>query len=147
MVATPPSHLTTSQDGIFGDREYVVACKGRPFTILTHTSLPTPPITYVDHKLVNELKLRMSDLQCSRLHYGSKKLRILGKISTSVQCIAEGRTSGNVHFKALVIENLCDHFDVHSIAGIKMNQLLNYQREDQSSSAIENDEPTKTPPK
>ena len=43
MVATPPSPVTTSQDGIFGDREYVVACKERPFTILMPTSLPTPP--------------------------------------------------------------------------------------------------------
>ena len=151
MVANLPYPVTASQDGIFGDREYVVACKGRPFTILAPTSLPTPPISYVDHKLVTELKLRMSDLQCSRLHYGSKKLRILGKISTSVQCIEEGRTSGNMHFKALVIENLSDHFDVHSIAGIKLNQILTYQSQEQSSSSSEssseNDEPTKTPRK
>jgi len=153
MVANPPYPVTASQNGIFGDREYVVACKGRPFTILAPTSLPTPPISYVDHKLVTELKLRMSDLQCSRLHYGSKKMRILGKISTSVQCIAEGRTSGNMHFKALVIENLSEHFDVHSIAGIKLNQMLTYQSPslDQSStfseSSSENYEPTKTPKK
>ena len=80
-------------------------------------------------------------------------MRILGKISTSVQCIAEGRTSGNMHFKALVIENLSEHFDVHSIAGIKLNQMMTYQSPslDQSStyseSSSENDEPTKTPPK
>ena len=87
-------------------RRPVVACKGRPFTILTPTSLPTPTVTYIDHKLVAELKIRMTDLQCSRLHYGSKKLRILGKVSTSVQCITEGRMQGNLHLKALVVENL-----------------------------------------
>ena len=74
MVAISPQAKTASQDGLFGDREYVVACKGRPFTILTPTSLPTPTVTYIDHKLVAELKLRMTDLQCSGLNYGSKKL-------------------------------------------------------------------------
>ena len=126
MAASPRKYVTASQDGHCGDREFVVACKGRPFTILTPTSLPTPTVTYVDHKLVAELKLRISDLQCSRLHYGSKKLRILGRISTSVQCIEDGIVSGNLHMKALVVENLCENFDVHSIAGIKMNQILSH---------------------
>jgi len=102
----------------------VVACKGRPFTILTSSNLPNPAITLVDHKLVTELKLRMSDLQCSKLNYGGKKLRILGKISTSVQCIMGGTVSGNMHIKASVVENLNDHFDVHSIAGNKLSKLL-----------------------
>ena len=145
-MAARPS-VTASQDGHCGDREFVVACKGHPFTILTPTSLPTPTVTYLDHKLVAELKLRMSDLQCSRLHYGSKKLRILGRISTSVQCIEDGNVSGNLHMKAIVVENLCEHFDVHSIAGIKMNQLLNHHPSLDQDTAIDSDEPTRSPPK
>ena len=145
-MAARPS-VTASQDGHCGDREFVVACKGRPFTILTPTSLPTPTVTYLDHKLVAELKLRMSDLQCSRLHYGSKKLRILGRISTSVQCIEDGNVSGNLHMKAMVVENLCEHFDVHSIAGIKMNQLLNHYPSLDQDTTIDSDEPTRSPPK
>jgi len=146
MVVNSPQPRTASQAGHFGDREYVVACKGRPFTILTPTSLPTPTVTYVDHKLVAELKLRMTDLQCSRLHYGSKKLRILGKVSTSVQCVNNGRMEGNLHLKAFVVENLCENFDVHSIAGIKLNQLLTFHPSlDEDSSGEDYSEPTKTP--
>ena len=147
MAASHQKFLTSSQDGNFGDREFVVACKGRPFTILTPASLPTPTVTYVDHKLVTELKLRISDLQCSRLHYGSKKLRILGKVSTSVQCINDGNVSGNLHMKALVVENLCEHFDVHSIAGIKLNQLLTNNPSLDLDTTDESDEPTRSPPK
>jgi len=124
MAATPPRHVTHCQDGFHGEQEFVVACKGRPFTILTSSNLPTPAITLVDHKLVTELKLRMSDLQCSKFNYGGKKLRILGKISTSVQCIMGGTVSGNLHIKASVVENLNDHFEAHSIAGTKLSQLL-----------------------
>jgi len=124
MAATSPRHVTHCQDGFHGEQEFVVACKGRPFTILTSSNLPNPAITLVDHKLVTELKLRMSDLQCSKLNYGGKKLRILGKISTSVQCIMGGTVSGNMHIKASVVENLNDHFDVHSIAGNKLSKLL-----------------------
>merc|ERR1712183_1056260 len=138
MGATPPRHVTHCQDGYNGDLEFVVACKGRPFTILTSSNLPTPSITLVDHKLVAELKIRMSDLQCSRFHYGGKKLRILGKISTSVQCITAGIVSGNMHLKASVVENLCDNFDVHSIAGQKMSKLLTTQE----SQKISETEPT-----
>ena len=85
-----------------GDLDMVVACKGTPFTILQSHSLSTPTVTFSDHTIVAELKLKMTDLQCSRLHYGSKKLRVLGKISTSVQCIYNGMVTGNLHLKASV---------------------------------------------
>ena len=124
MAANTPKHVTLCQDSFHGDREFVVACKGRPFVILTSSNLPTPAITLVDHKLITELKLRISDLQCTKFHYGGKKLRILGKISTSVQCIMGGMVSGNMHIKASVVENLYDHFDAHSIAGNKLSQHL-----------------------
>ena len=146
MAVNISNYVTTSQDGPGGDREFVVACKGRPFTILMPTNLPTPPVTFVDHKLVDELKLKMSDLQCSRLNYGSRKLRILGKVSTSVQCISEGKVSGNMHLKALVVENLCENFDVHSIAGIKTIHLLTIQPSLAQDLSSEDDEPT-TPKK
>ena len=74
-------------------------------------------VSLVDHRIVPELKLWMSDLQCSRFHYVSKKLRNLGKISTSVQCILNGMVQGNLHIKASIVENVCDNFDVPCIAG------------------------------
>ena len=101
-----------------GDLDIVVACKGTPFTILQSHSLPTPTVTFIDHKIVAELKLKMTDLQCSRLHYGSKKLRVLGKISTSVQCIYNGMVTGNLHIKASVVENLYENFNAQKTVKI-----------------------------
>ena len=85
MAAPKPNQITASNIGHNGDLEFVVACKGRPFTILTSPQLPTPPINYVDYGLINDLGLRMTDLQCRKLFFSGEKLRILGKVSTSVQ--------------------------------------------------------------
>ena len=140
MPATSIKYVTVSQDGLYNEREFVVACKGRPFIILTSSNLPTPAVSLIDHKLVAELKLRVTDLQCSRFHYGGKKLRILGKVSTSVQCIMNGMVCGNMHLKASVVENLNDIFDAHSIAGNKLSEILT-----SSPSHIDTTEPTNQP--
>ena len=116
--------VTTCQDSHGGDKEFVVACKNRPFTILVSPNFPTPEVNFIDHKLVSELKLKMTDLQCRKLHFGSQKLRVLGKVSTSVQCITNGLVAGNLHFKASVVENLYEHFDSHGIAGHKLSQVF-----------------------
>ena len=116
--------VTTSQDGYGGDKEYVVACKNRPFTILVSNNFPTPDVNFIDHKLVSELKLKMSDLQCRKIHFGGHRLRILGKVSTSVQCIKDGMVLGNLHFKASVVENMYEKFDSHSIAGNNLSHAL-----------------------
>ena len=112
------------QDSHGGDKEFVVACKNRPFAMLTSSNYPTPEVNFIDHKLVSELKLKMSELQSCKLHFGSQKLRIPGKVSTSVQCITNGMVCGNLHFKATVVENLYEKFDSHSIVCAKLNQLL-----------------------
>ena len=147
MSPSPRDHVTMCQDGNFGDHEFVVSCKGSPFTILSSTNLPTPLSSYIDHKLVAELKLRISDLQCSKLFFGSKKMRILGKISTTVQCIRNGQISGNLYIKASVVENLCENFDVHCVAGNKLSQLLTSPpNQDHDATNTSDDEPT-TPQK
>ena len=116
--------VTTSQDGYGGDKEYVVACKNRPFTILVSSNFPTPDVNFIDHKLVAELKLKMSDLQYRKIHFGGHRLRILGKVSTSVQCIRNGMVLGNLHFKASVVENLYENFDSPSVCGNKLSHVL-----------------------
>ena len=121
---TDVKYVTLSNDGSQGDREFVFACKGRPFVVLTAPNFPTPATTLMDYTLVRDLNLRMSDLQCSKFNYGGQKLRILGKISTSVQCITSGAVSGNLHLKALVIQDLYQSFDVHAIAGDKLSSKL-----------------------
>ena len=106
------------------DEEYVFCYKGRPFSMLVSSSLPTPATTYIDHLLVQELGIKICDIQCKKISFGGRKLRLLGKISCTVQCVVDGNVSGNFHFKGSVIENLNQHFDTHSVAGIKTIALL-----------------------
>ena len=82
MPAYKPNIVTTTYEGQMGDREYVFACKGRPFCVLTAPQFPTPAFTMIDHNLVRELGIRMTDMQCVKMRYGGQNLRILGKIST-----------------------------------------------------------------
>jgi len=132
-----PNLITAWNEGVMGDKEFIVSCKGRPFSILTAPQFPTPNVTYVDYSLVHELNLRLSDMQCRKLSFCGQKLRILGQISTTVQCIANGATAGNLQFKAHVVEDLKKHFDTHSIAGVKLsNKLLG------SSAQISNENST-----
>ena len=114
MAMAKPNHPTAWNAGQNGEKEFIVSCKGRPFTILTAPQIPTPSVTYVDYKLIRDLNLQMSDMQCRKLVY---KLRILGKVSTSAQCIVNGVPLGNIQFKAHVVEDLKMVFDTHSIAG------------------------------
>ena len=99
------------------DSEHVFCYKSRPFAVLVTQSLPTPSSSsFIDHHLVNELGLKMSDIQCKKIHFGGKKLRLLGKVNCTVQCVNDGKVFGNFHYKACVIENLNLNFDTHSIA-------------------------------
>ena len=144
MTSPKPNLVNTmSYDGLHGDREFVVACKSRPFSILTSPSFPTPAFTMVDHSLIRELNLQMTNLQCSKMTYGGQKLRILGKISTSVQCIVDGKPAGNLHFKASVVQDVYKLFDTHSIAGIKLSQKLIGPPYQLSSDTTSSTEPTK----
>ena len=106
------------------DEEFVLSYKGRPFSVLSSNDLPTPASSYIDHLLVRELDIKMTDLQCKKISYSGVKLRMLGKISVSVQCIRDGRTCGSFHLKASVIEHLNQRFDTHCVAGKNTDALL-----------------------
>jgi hypothetical protein len=124
MADPKPNQITACNLGQNGEKEFVVACKGRPFSILTSPLLPVPTVTYLDYDLVRDIKLRMSSLQCRKLFYGGEKLRILGQISTTVQCIIDGSPLGNIQMKCLVVEDLKKHFNTHGIAGDKLHKKL-----------------------
>ena len=106
------------------DEEFVLSYKGRPFSVLASDELPTPSSSYNDHLLVRELNIKMTDLQCKKMSFSGVKMRMLGKISVTVQCVKDGRTCGTFHLKASVIENLNQHFDTHCVAGKNTATLL-----------------------
>ena len=116
--------ITSYNQGLMGDREYIFALRGRPFAMATSPTLSTLDFNLIDWTLVKELNLKMSDLQCTKFYFSGHKMRILGKISTTVQCIQDGRISGNFHIKAKVVEDLNTILDTHGVFGRKLKDQL-----------------------
>ena len=108
---------TARQDYSPEMKEYIFAIKGRPFAMLSSQKLPAPPVSLIDYDLVRDLGLEMHDLQCTKYTFGGARLRILGRISQTLQTIQDGAVSGTAHVRANVVENLHKTFDTHSIAG------------------------------
>ena len=106
------------------DQEFVFCCKGRPFPCLVSPHLPTPTASLIDYHLVRDLGLKMTDLQCQKFSYCGFKMRILGKISITVQCINDGVSSGTFHIKGNVVLDLAKHLDTDCVAGVKMAAQL-----------------------
>ena len=122
MVQNFPT--TTSYNYGNNDKEFVLCSRGRPFVTLISPNSPTPTSTLIDFNLVKDLALKISDLQCKKFYFGGEQLRVLGTISTTVQCIQDGFVCGSFQFRANVIEDLKQHFGVHSIAGVKLSKML-----------------------
>ena len=119
------STITTSYEYAGGsEHEFVFSCRGRPFTSLVSTFLPTPTSTLIDFTLVKDLNLKMTDLQCRKFHNAGHKMRILGHVTTAVQTIKNGYSEGNFQFSAQVVLDLNKNLDTFSVAGHKMKKQL-----------------------
>ena len=120
------SKLTTlSYNYDDGNEEFIFCVKGKPFPCLMSTKLPTPTRTLLDFTMVRELGLKMSDLQCKKFSYAGHKMRILGTVSITVQCIVDGAMFGSTRLQADVVQDLNKNFETECIAGNKMAASLN----------------------
>ena len=106
------------------DQEFVFCCRGRPFAALVSPNLPTPTSSLLDYDFVKGLGLKVTDLQCKKFFFAGNKMRILGRVSTTVQCIQNGRTGSNFHIKGVVVSDLYKLLDTHCVAGNKMQQQI-----------------------
>ena len=106
------------------DKEFVFCVKGRPFPCLVSPHLPTPTSSLLDYNLIRDLGLQMVDLQCQKFSFAGFKMRILGKVSITVQCIHDGVSSGTFHIKANVVLDLAKNLDTECVAGAKMAAQL-----------------------
>ena len=106
------------------DKEYVFSCRGRPFAALVSTNLPTPSSSLLDYALIRQLGLKMTDIQCRKFYYAGNKMRILGRVSTAVQCVQNGKICGNFHIKGLVVSDLYSLLDTHCVAGVRMQEKI-----------------------
>ena len=116
--------LTTSYTYGTSDKEYVFSCKGRPFAALVSPNLPTPTSTLLDYDLIRKLHIKMTDVQCRKFQFGGHKMRILGRVSSAVQCVQGGRITGSFHIKGLVVTDLYEQLDTHCVAGTKMRERI-----------------------
>ena len=127
MPTTSSDYITLCYDNSPDQREFVFSMKGRPFSMLSTQKLPVPSTSLIDFNLVNDLGLKMTDLQCSKFTYGGNRFRILGKISQTVQTITDGVISGAVHIKASVVEGLREVYRDITRHNLSDNGML-YQR-------------------
>ena len=121
MMSTT-TELTTVYDCGGGNKEYVFCCKGRPFTSMVSETKPS--MTLIDYDLVRDLKLKISDLQCSKFTFAGRTLRVFGTVCQVVQTIQNGFTSGNFQIKAKVVLDLYKTFDTFSLASPGMIKQL-----------------------
>ena len=106
------------------EEEFIFCIKGKPFPCLVSPKLPTPTSTLLDYDVVRDLGLKMTNLQCQRYQFAGQKLRILGIVSLTVQCIVDGAMCGTTRLKAQVVQNLTKFLDVECLAGTKMAAQL-----------------------
>ena len=106
------------------EKEFVFAVKGRPFGCLVSPYLPTPTSTIIDYNLVRDIGMKMTDLQYTKFCFAGQKMRILGKVSITVQTIHDGLASGNFHMKATVILDLAKNLEIECVAGVKLTKQL-----------------------
>ena len=144
------SNLTTNYKYSNYEAEYIFSCKARPFAVLVSSFLPTPPASLIDYDLVRDLNLKMTDIQCKKFSFAGNKLRILGSVSTSVQCVHNGRLIGNHHIRARVVSDLNKTFDTHCIAGNRLKQQLrpthnNVQADYPEEDSADDDDTSKKP--
>ena len=106
------------------DEEFIFCMKGKPFPCLVSDKLPKSTRTLIDYSLVRELGLKMSDLQCKKFTYAGHKMRILGTLSITIQCITDGTMFGSTRLQADVVQDLNKNLEVDCLAGQKMAAQL-----------------------
>ena len=122
------------------DQEFVFCCRGRPFAALVSPNLSTPTSSLLDFDFVKTLGLKITDLQCKKFYFSRNKMRILGRIFATVQCIQNGSTGSNFHIKGFVVANLAKLMDTHCVAGNKMQHQIQSLLDVGDTSEADNDD-------
>ena len=76
---------------------------------LMSPQIETPPFTVIDYDFIKSIGLEMSDVQCRPFRYDGYKMRILGQVSTTIQCVEDGMITEDFEAKvALDLYSLLD---------------------------------------
>ena len=86
--------------------------------------IPTPTFTFIDYDFIKKVGLDLTDVQCRPFRYMGHKMRILGQVSTTVQCVQDGKITDNFRINALVAADLYSLLDAHCVVGAKMRERI-----------------------
>merc|ERR1711994_1187986 len=81
----------------------------------------------MDYDLVRSLGMQLTDLQCRKFSYAGYKLRVLGRVTTAVQCVQNGKLGHTFHLKCDVVSDLYTTLDTHCVASAGLQQHLGTQ--------------------
>ena len=59
----PTGNVTTTYHYSSQEQEHLICYKSHPFAVLIASFFPTPTSSYIDHHLVMELRMKMSDIK------------------------------------------------------------------------------------
>ena len=96
--------------------DFTFICKKVSFAITCSSQLPHQDYNLIHLDLVNKMKIPLQRIQVSRYTIVGETVRSVGYISQTIQCVRNGKISGNIHIQGKVIRDLYSIFDVDCIA-------------------------------
>ena len=107
-----------------GGCSFVFVCKKRSFKILVSPYFDRAPENLFDENLAILMNLPIKNITCSPHTISGVKTWNVGYISTTVQCVQDGISLGEMHLKAKVIRDLQTIIGSHALAGCSTDKRL-----------------------
>jgi len=116
------------QTGFQGEGRHIFMCRKYPFEILRSSHYPTPNENLIDENFVHKINLTQTHLNCENYQLGGNMMRIVGKVCTTVQTVANGAIVGTMQLKATVVRDLKLLFGTEALPGqVLCEKLRKYE--------------------
>lgn len=112
------------QTGFLGEGRHIFVCKKYPFEILRSSTFPAPNENLIDENFVHKLNLTQTNITCENYRLGSETVRLVGKVSTTIQTVSEGIVIGSMQLKATVVRDLKLLFGTEALPGLQLSEKL-----------------------
>ena len=109
----------TDKVAVKNGADYTFVCSRIPFAVSCSTHLPHEEYNLMDLDLVNKMKIPLQKIKVEKISILGQTFRSVGVVSQTVQCVHQGKISGNIHITARVVRDLLCDLDVDFIASAK----------------------------
>ena len=99
--------------------DYTFVCSRIPFAVSCSSILPHGEYNLIDLDLVLKMKIPLQRIKVERYSVMGESMRAVGFVSQTIQCVRQGRVSGNIHLQAKVVRDLYSMYNVDCIASRK----------------------------